>query len=314
LLRIPTSPVSGSTLARAQNTNDGHQLKQPSSPGLAHGPDLHREVPCYPLIEAGDAPPYLTYNDKGSAPVLLVADHASPFFPAAMNQLGLADWVLDRHVTWDIGSDQLTRHLADLLDAPAILAGFSRLIIDPNRQLDDPTAFVEISDGISIPGNRALSAEQKALRIQSFFEPYHGAIARRLGEFSANGIVPALISVHTCTPVFAEFIRPWHIGVMWDKDPRIAQPMMEKLRKVEGVCFGDNEPYSGRHSHDFTIDHHAESVGLAHVGIEVRQDLVRENEGARKWAGILAAALKDVLADETLYRYLDTSTAATQGA
>jgi len=282
-------------------------VKHTSSANFQRPLEVRQDSGLYPLIAAGDAPPYSTYNDSGSARVLLVADHASPLFPAAMHQLGLEDWVLDRHVTWDIGSDQLTRFLADLLDAPAVLAGFSRLIIDPNRQLDDPTAFVEMSDGISIPGNCALNAEQKTLRVQSFFEPYHGAIARRLNDFKASGTVPALISVHTCTPVFAQFVRPWHIGVMWDKDARIARPLMDQLRKVEGVCFGDNEPYSGRHSHDFTIDYHAESAGLPHVGIEVRQDLVRDSDGARKWAGILAAALKEALADETLYRYFDGS-------
>ena len=288
-------------------------MKHRSSPSFAHRLDFHDSGGPYPLIGAGDAPPYMTYNSSGSARVLLVADHASPFFPAAMNQLGLEDWVLDRHVAWDIGSDQLTEYLADLLDAPAILAGFSRLIIDPNRKLDDPTAFVKVSDGISIPGNAELSARQKALRVQSFFEPYHGAIARRLEEFQAGGIVPALISVHTCTPVFAQFVRPWHIGVMWDKDPRIAVPLMENLREVEDVCFGDNEPYSGRHTHDFTIDHHAESAGLAHVGIEVRQDLVRDSDGARKWAGILATALQDILADDALYCRLGESSPPRRG-
>jgi predicted N-formylglutamate amidohydrolase len=288
-------------------------VKHRSSPSFAHRLHFQDSSGPFPLIGAGDAPPYLSYNSSGSARVLLVADHASPFFPAAMNQLGLEDWVLDRHVAWDIGSDQLTQYLADLLDAPAILAGFSRLIIDPNRKLDDPTAFVEVSDGISIPGNRALSAEQKKLRVRSFFEPYHGAIARRLDEFENGGTVPVLISVHTCTPVFAQFVRPWHIGVMWDKDPRIAVPLMENLRKVEDVCFGDNEPYSGRHSHDFTIDHHAEPAGLPHVGIEVRQDLVRDSDGARKWAGILADALQDILADEALYCRLDEPSSPGRG-
>jgi predicted N-formylglutamate amidohydrolase len=244
----------------------------------------------------------MVYNEGGSANVLLVADHASPFFPASMNQLGLADWVLERHVAWDIGSDKLTRFLADMLDAPAILAGFSRLIIDPNRQLDDPTAFLEVSDGIAIPGNQGLSDRDKELRVKSFFEPYHGAIENRLHAFQTAGIVPALISVHTCTPVFAQVVRPWHIGIMWDKDPRIALPLMENLRGIEGICFGDNEPYSGRHSHDFTIDHHAEPAGLAHVGIEVRQDLVRDAEGAQKWAGILASTLTPVLQDPSVYR------------
>lgn len=255
----------------------------------------------YPLIGPGDAPPFLVHNDQGKSPVLLVADHASPYFPVAMHQLGLADWVLQRHVTWDIGSDRVTRCLADQLDAPAILAGFSRLLIDPNRKLDDPSAFPQISDGIVIPGNQDLSEEHKILRAASFFWPYHNAIAKRLADFEQQGVVPAMISIHTCTPVFAQVVRPWHIGVLWDKDPRIALPLMQHLRAMEGVCIGDNEPYSGRHPHDFTIDHHAEPAGLAHVAIEVRQDLVGDPSGAEKWAAVLAGALGEILAETSLY-------------
>jgi len=282
-------------------------LDETRSSGCAHALEYPRNGAEYPLIEPGDPPPFMTYNDAGSAKVLLVADHASPYFPASMNQLGLADWVLERHVTWDIGSDLLARHLADLIDAPAILAGYSRLLVDPNRQLDDPTAFIEVSDGIAIPGNHGLSHEQKSLRIQSFFQPYHAAITDRLRKFQSGGTVPALISVHTCTPVFAQVVRRWHIGIMWDKDPRIAKPLMEKLSKMDEICFGDNEPYSGRHTHDFTIDHHAEPAGLPHVGIEVRQDLVGDAEGAAKWARVLAAPLQEILADEMLYRRLEAS-------
>lgn len=267
----------------------------------------------FPLIEPGDPPPYTTYNDHGKSPVLLVADHATPYFPAAMNQLGLADWVLERHVAWDIGSDKLTRFLADELDAQAVLSGFSRLIVDPNRQLDDPTAFIEVSDGIAIPGNIGLDEEQKALRVRSFFKPYHDKISDRLGDFARKGIVPALISIHTCTPVFDRIVRPWHVGIMWDKDPRISVPLIEAFSRMEEVCIGDNEPYSGRHPHDFTIDYHAEPQGLPHVGIEVRQDLVSEDAGARKWAAILARALQGILADDSLYCTLEDHRGA-QGA
>lgn len=257
------------------------------------------------LIGPGDAPPFFRYNEEGGASALIVADHASPYFPAAMNQLGLADWVLERHVAWDIGSDELARALADRLDAPAVLAGFSRLIVDPNRQLHDPTAFIEVSDGIAIPGNQDLSEDDKSLRVQSFFQPYHDAISERLDAFRADSQVPVLLSIHTCTPVFAQVVRPWHIGVLWDHDPRVAVPLMERLRHVEGVCIGDNEPYSGRHPHDFTIDYHAERRGLPHVGIEVRQDLVSDPEGARRWADILGDALEDVLEDPELYQLFD---------
>jgi len=218
--------------------------------------------------------------------------------------LGLADWVLERHVAWDIGVDKLARFLADELDAQAVLAGFSRLIIDPNRQPDAPSAIPEISDGIAIPGNMGLNPQQREQRIQSFFRPYHDMIAQRLKSFEAKGLVPVMIAVHTCSPVFDRIVRPWHVGIMWDKDPRIPVKLIQRLGAMPGVCVGDNEPYSGRHPHDFTIDHHAEPAGLPHVGIEVRQDLVNEEAGARKWAAILAEGLRDILSDSELYRAL----------
>ena len=258
----------------------------------------------YPLIGPGDSPPFFDYNNLGTSPVLLVADHASPFFPASMNQLGLADWVLERHVAWDIGSDKLAKFLADELDAPLVLAGFSRLIVDPNRKIEDSSAFVEISDGIAIPGNMDLSDEQKALRVESFFKPYHDRITQRLEHFAANGVVPAMIAVHTCSPVFDRIVRPWHIGIMWDKDPRIPLPLIRHFENQDEICVGDNEPYSGRHPNDFTIDHHAEPAGLPHVGFEVRQDLVNTEQGAREWAGILARGLESILSDKNLYRRL----------
>ena len=270
-------------------------------PGHEHYQTFPEIDPADALIAPGDPPPYMTYNDHGKAPVLLVADHASPFFPAALNQLGLADWVLEKHVAWDIGVDELARFLADELDAPAVLAGFSRLIADPNRRPDDAGVIPEISDGIAVPGNMDLTPAQRKQRFASFFWPYHDAIDARLDRFRQNGVVPAMIAVHTCSPVFDRVVRPWHVGVMWDKDPRIPVPVIEHFSGLPDICIGDNEPYSGRHPHDFTIDFHAEANGLPHIGFEVRQDLVAERDGARRWAGILAQALRPVLADPGLY-------------
>lgn len=242
------------------------------------------------------------YNSAGKAPFLLVCDHASRAIPAGMEQLGLATWVLERHVACDIGAADLTCALADHFDAPAVLGGYSRLIIDLNRQLHHPAVIPSVSDGIAIPGNLEISAVERQLRIQSFFAPYHQAIEARLAEFLAAGRVPALLSIHTCTPVFDRVVRKWHVGVMWDRDPRIARPLLERLQAMEGVCVGDNEPYSGRHPNDYTVDHHGEDMGLPCVGVEVRQDLVDHAEGVRNWAGVLAAALQGLLADPALYQ------------
>jgi predicted N-formylglutamate amidohydrolase len=255
----------------------------------------------YPLIGPLDPPPFTVYNPQGKAPVLLVCDHASKAFPAAMHQLGLADWVREKHVACDIGAELITRHLADQLDAPAVLAGYSRLIIDLNRQLTHDSAFVKISDGILIPGNQSVSDQEREQRISSFFTPYHGEISRQLKLFEARKIVPAFISMHTCTPVFNDVIRHCHIGVMWDKDPRIPVPLMQNLKKNPELRVGDNEPYSGRRPDDFTINFHAQEAGLAHVGIEVRQDLVSSDEGAQQWANILAESFEEVLKDSSIY-------------
>jgi predicted N-formylglutamate amidohydrolase len=256
----------------------------------------------WPLIGPGDPPPYTVYNESGDAPFLLVCDHASRVFPKAMNQLGLADWVINKHVACDIGAADLTRCLADRFNAPAVLAGYSRLIVDLNRQLHDVSAFIPVSDGIAIPGNIGIDEREMQQRIRSFFNPYHEAVAQQLDAFRARGQVPAMISVHTCTPVFDRVVRKMHIGVMWDVDPRIAQPLIKNLASMDGVSVGDNEPYSGKHPNDFTVDYHAEQEGIPCVGLEVRQDLVSDYEGAAHWAGILAEALEPVMADTALYR------------
>ena len=258
----------------------------------------------YPLIGPEDPAPYTVYNEAGAAKVLVLCDHASRAIPKGMNQLGVADWVLERHVAFDIGAASVARALADGLDAPAVLAGYSRLVVDPNRQLCDPSAFIQINEGIAIPGNFELSAREKQPRIESFFEPYHAEIERRLDAFRSRGITPAVISVHSCTPVFDRVVRRWHLGVMWDKDSRIAKRLIQELNRVDRVCVGENEPYSGKDPHDYTLDHHAEPAGLPYVGLEVRQDLVNTDDGAREWAGILTSALKEVLEDQTLYRPL----------
>lgn len=262
-------------------------------------------TPQWPLIGPDDPPPFHVVNADSPAPFLLVCDHASRIIPHGMKQLGVADWVLDRHVACDIGARALTLALSERFEAPAVLAGYSRLVVDVNRQLHDASAFIKVSDGIAIPGNIEMDERERTERIQSFFDPYHAAVDEALERFARRGHVPALLSIHTCTPVYNRVVRRWHVGVMWDKDPRIARRLLDNLARVPDVCVGDNEPYSGAHPNDFTIDHHAESNGLPCVGVEVRQDLVDTPEGAAYWAGILGDALEPVLTDAALYTRLN---------
>ena len=256
---------------------------------------------AYPLIGPGDPPPFTVHNPDGRARMLIVCDHASRAIPHALGRLGLAEWVFERHVAWDIGAASVALALAERLDAPAILAGYSRLVVDVNRGLDDASVFPKISDGVAIPANLELTEADRLRRIESFFVPYHAAITARIDGFAAQGLTPAMIAIHSCTAVFAEVVRQWHVGVMWDEDPRIAVPLLATLARQPGLCVGDNEPYSGRDAHDYTLDHHAERGGLPYAGIEIRQDLLETDARVARWADLLASALEPILAAD-LYR------------
>jgi predicted N-formylglutamate amidohydrolase len=241
------------------------------------------------------------FNGAAQAPLLLLCDHATRFIPRALKSLGLDEAALTRHIAWDIGIAEVTRQLARRLDAPALLSHFSRLVVDPNRQLDNPTLMPEISDGTVVPGNRDLDAAAREARIETFFRPYHDAIDAQLDAMQAAGRVPALVSMHSFTPIMHGLQRPWEIGILWNRDPRLPRPLMDRLR-AEGFSVGDNEPYSGADGHGYTQHTHGDSRGLANVLIEVRQDLVDTQQGAALWAERLAAALGAVLRDAALYR------------
>lgn len=258
--------------------------------------------PAPALLGPDDPPPFEIFNaemlDRANvAPTLFVCDHASRQVPGALGSLGL-DWTeFERHIGWDIGAAEVARGLARSFAAPLILAGYSRLVVDLNRDLDDPTLMPEISDGTLVPANRDLTPAQRTARIESLFTPYHDAIDDALGRLMRNGAVPAVISVHTCTPVFKGFARPWHVGVLWNRDGRIAQPLIAALGGRGDMVVGDNQPYSGRDGQGYTVQRHAEARGIPHVALEIRQDLVDTHHGAAHWAGIVAEALKPILAD-----------------
>jgi predicted N-formylglutamate amidohydrolase len=258
-------------------------------------------MPNSPLIAATDPPAVEFCHERGQAPVLLTCDHASRRVPKALDNLGLADELIARHIGWDIGAAEVTRRLAPLLDAPAILAGYSRLVIDCNRRPEDSTLIPSESDGVVIPGNASLSETERRARRDAIFDPYHSAIAAWIAARRARGIAPAVISMHSFTPVMKGFQRPWHVGILWDGQGRIALPLLAALRAEPDLVVGDNEPYSAREPVGYTQRHHAFEAGLPHVAIELRQDLVADAQGAAPWAERLARVLKPILARNELY-------------
>lgn len=253
------------------------------------------------LLSSDDPAPVTVINDGGRAPAVLICDHASNAVPARLADLGLDDAARARHIAWDIGVAEVGRALAAMLDAPLVLPGYSRLVIDLNREPDDPTAICVISDRTIVPGNRGLTAPARAARISELFHPYHRAVAARIDAHLAQGRKPALISLHSFTPAMAGWgherqQRPWHIGVLFDRDERLAQPLLAALRARGDLAVGENEPYSARNSHGFSLTRHGEARGLPHVELEMRQDLIGDAAGARRMADILAETLTPLLA------------------
>lgn len=227
--------------------------------------------------------------------LLLLCDHASNAIPPELDSLGLPPAQLERHIAYDIGAADVTRAMAAALGAPAVLSNFSRLLIDPNRGLDDPTLVMRLSDGAIVPGNRHLDATGVAERVARYYKPYDIAIDAAVEAALAAVHPPAIIAIHSFTPFWKDAARPWHVGVLWDHEGRLSKRLIAALQADRDLVVGDNEPYSGGLLGD-TIDRHATRRGLDDTLIEVRQDLIATRGEAFAWGRRLAALMPGCLA------------------
>lgn len=243
----------------------------------------------------------LIEGDRGRG-LLIVADHAGRDLPQEYGRLGLPPAEFDRHIAYDIGVEGVTRRLAALTGAPAVMARFSRLLIDPNRGEDDPTLIRQLYDGTIVPGNYPLPPEERARRIAAFHAPYHGAVAALVASVAAaSGRAPFVFSVHSFTPVMRGIARPWHVGILWDSDARAVKPLLSMLRAEPGLVVGDNEPYDGALRGD-TMYRHAILEGFPHALVEIRQDLIANAAGQEEWAARLAPMLAAVNASPNMHQ------------
>ena len=255
--------------------------------------DACDEEPAY------DRVPGRPVSGPAAAPLIFLCDHASNAVPARYGDLGLGPEQFARHIAWDIGAGELTRRLAASFGAPAFLGRWSRLLVDLNRGADDPTIVMRLSDGAIVPGNAGADEDEIAARIARYHRPYHAAVAAAIEASLAAGAPPTLVSVHSFTPVWKGAPRPWHVAILWDRDPRLAAPLLEAFRAEEGFTVGDNEPYHGALEGD-TMWTHGTARGLPHALIEVRQDLIADEAGLARMTGIVTRALSRALAQAGL--------------
>jgi len=174
------------------------------------------------------------------------------------------------------------------------MSHFSRLVIDPNRGDDDPTLVMRLSDGAVVPANARIDGAGREDRIARFWRPYDAAITATIDGCFAAGRAPILFSLHSFTPVWRGTPRPWHCGVLWNQDARLADFLLTRLGADPSLVVGDNEPYHGGLDGD-TMNRHGLRRGLVHGLLEVRQDLIATPEGAELWARVIGDALEPLL-------------------
>ena len=250
------------------------------------------------MIEEYECPVVETMNVDGAAPLLIACDHAGNKIPESLFGLGMSAAHLQQHIAYDIGALAVAELISDALHCPLVAAQFSRLLIDPNRGLDDPTLVMKLSDGDIIPANRRVDrfADNAAwqARIDDYYKPYNAAIEAALAQAKAQKIAPIILSVHSFTPQWRGAARPWHAAVLWDKDDRLKQVMTDYMAAQPEVVFGDNEPYTGRLKNDCLYRHGTQN-GLPHALIELRQNEIDTPRGQAVWAQHMVAILKTAI-------------------
>jgi predicted N-formylglutamate amidohydrolase len=243
------------------------------------------------LLTAEDPSPVRVLRQAGASDFFLTADHAGRAIPRALGDLGVPAAELRRHIAWDIGIAAVTERLSDMLDATAVLQVYSRLVIDCNRDPSWPTAMPEVSEVTPIPANVALSPEARADRVAAIFTPYHGRIRGLLDARMDRRTV--LVAMHSFTPSFKGENRAMHVGMLYNRDARLATILLDLLRREGDLVVGDNAPYAVTENSDYGIPTHGEKRGLPHVEIEIRQDLIATEQGQAAWAQRFARLLTE---------------------
>ncbi|WP_417693623.1 N-formylglutamate amidohydrolase [Roseibium sp.] len=251
---------------------------------------------AYASSTVGEAyAPVKIENETGNGGFVFVCEHASNYIPPSFGGLGLTEADRENHIAWDPGALGLARGLSRRLSSPLIAAGLSRLLIDCNRDIAAPDLIPECSELTRISGNEGLNDAARSHRISLSHTPFHAAVESVVSGRLLAGTPPAIVSLHTFTPIYKGTHRPWDIGLIYDQDMSLAAPALEALKSGTGHIVGDNEPYSPADGVFYTLNRHGQSKGLPHLMIEVRNDLIQSPEQEEAWADTLASILQNAL-------------------
>ena len=247
------------------------------------------------VLSAGEPGAVIVDRPDSTSPYLFVCDHAGNRIPRKLGKLGLQDSDLSRHIAWDVGGRGLAEEFARRFDATLVQQVYSRLVIDCNRPPGAESSIPKITEHTVVPGNHDLPQQEVEARRLEIFHPYHDMIASIIDKRLALQQPTILLAIHSFTPVFHGKSRPWHIGLLYNRDARLAALFLKLLAKEETLCLGDNQPYSVDDFTDYTIPVHGEQRGIPHLLFELRHDLIESEADQYRWAHRLANSLERAL-------------------
>lgn len=247
------------------------------------------------LLTAAEGSAVSVENAAGRSPVLLVCEHASRRLPASLGTLGLTPDALEAHIAWDPGALAVARLLSKSLDAALIFQNFSRLAYDCNRPPESPDAMPARSEIFDIPGNMAIKPAERQARIDEIYRPFQTALARMIAERTAAGRETAIVTMHSFTPVYRGVSRSVEVGILHDRDSRLADLVLDHAETPKRFVTRRNEPYGPEDGVTHTLREHGLANNLMNVMIEVRNDLIRDETGQGVMAGFLAGLISESL-------------------
>lgn len=223
-----------------------------------------------------------------SAPLVLSCEHASVRLPSPYSWPAHDAWLVGTHWSYDLGARALTLELAHELHASAVLSRFTRLLIDPNRGLDQPDLFRAQAEGKPIHLNLGLSEAERARRIEHYYAPYHSALEQAIARCEA----PLLLSIHSFTPNYEGVVRDVEIGVLFNQEEEHAHALSQQLAHVfPGVR--ENEPWSGKGGLIYSAEMHAQRFGRVALELEVRQDRLEDASYRARLVPVLARFVRE---------------------
>ncbi|MGB1360963.1 MAG: N-formylglutamate amidohydrolase [Alphaproteobacteria bacterium] len=234
----------------------------------------------------------LEYTNKTN--FVFFVDHASNKLPRGVD-LGVDKENMKRHVAYDIGIEKVSEFVADELKAPLIKSKYSRLFVDCNRFEDEDGIIPHLSDDVYVKANEELTDDERQKRIADYHESYHKGGDDLIEESNKDAWI---INMHSFTPKLNSLPddeRPWEIALIWRHNEKLVKKFIEILEKNTKYTIGNNQPYDEIESTTYSMERRmVDNPERNSLIIEIRQDLIADDKGAKKIAGVIAKNLKQL--------------------